>query len=284
MTLVEEIREKALQVKQDFDDIKQAGVQEGLQAEYVLTNGFKDYFYFYASLISRQTSETEFENIIPPKMISSVECTALRMFRGYNVDAKTQQGLNMINAPMMDTSKVTSFQNAFEGCLKLKKVPQYDLSNAKNFSYMFYNCKALESVDFTDYPSASNLNGMYGNCESLGEITITAPLCTKCSGLFQGCKLLTNVTLAIPNATVATNMFKGCTSLTNLTFIDWIKCDHLNISDCTNLTHESLMSTLNHLYDYSSSNNHILEAGANNLEKLSEEEKNIARNKGWTLA
>ena len=61
----------------------------------------------------------------------------------------------------------------------------------------------------------------------------------------------------------------------------------LDISHLTHLDHSSLLLIINGLYDYVSagiSGTRYIKLGATNLAKLSDEEKAIATNKGWTIA
>ena len=61
----------------------------------------------------------------------------------------------------------------------------------------------------------------------------------------------------------------------------------IDISHLTQLDHSSLLVIINGLYDYVSAGNsrtRYIKLGATNLAKLSDEEKAIATNKGWTIA
>lgn len=57
------------------------------------------------------------------------------------------------------------------------------------------------------------------------------------------------------------------------------------ISGCSSLTHDSLMNVINGLYDRKTAGYSVisLRFGSTNLAKLTDEEKAIATNKGWTL-
>ena len=60
----------------------------------------------------------------------------------------------------------------------------------------------------------------------------------------------------------------------------------LDISHLTQLDHSSLLVIINGLYDYvaaGSSGTRYIKLGATNLAKLSDEDKAIATNKGWTI-
>lgn len=58
----------------------------------------------------------------------------------------------------------------------------------------------------------------------------------------------------------------------------------LNLSNCVNLTHDSLMNIINGLADLTGATAETLTLGATNLAKLTDEEKAIATAKNWTLA
>ena len=60
----------------------------------------------------------------------------------------------------------------------------------------------------------------------------------------------------------------------------------IDISHLTQLDHSSLMVIINGLYDYvgaGSSGTRYIKLGDVNLAKLSDEDKAIATNKGWTI-
>ena len=113
--------------------------------------------------------------------------------------------------------------------------------------------------------------------------------------MFSGCSSLT----AIPqfDTSSVTNMSSifGSTGLSNLTDFGGFKnlgmAKSLSspssnfLTHASNLTHESLMNVINNLYDRKSAgySNLTIDFGSTNLAKLTDEEKAIATNKGWTL-
>lgn len=74
-------------------------------------------------------------------------------------------------------------------------------------------------------------------------------------------------------------IFDGCTSLEEIHMIG-MKAS-FNISDSTKFTRDALVEILNNLGTVTSSK--TLTMGTDNLNKLTEEDKLIATNKGWTL-
>lgn len=107
------------------------------------------------------------------------------------------------------------------------------------------------------------------------------------SGIFSGCTELKTITkLKVDKATgYVTNMFTGCVNLENITIEGTIGKNNFNVQACTKLTHDSLMSIINALADYStSSTTYKITLGSVNISKLTTEEITLAESKGWTLA
>ena len=76
-------------------------------------------------------------------------------------------------------------------------------------------------------------------------------------------------------------------SLKNLVVEGVIGQNQLSFANCTNLTHDSLLSILNALKDYSDytgSTTWKITLGSQNIAKLTDEDKEIASSKGWVIA
>lgn len=98
---------------------------------------------------------------------------------------------------------------------------------------------------------------------------------------YYNSKLIT-IDKVITNAKVQyTNWFSSTTNLENITFEGEIAYN-FSVSPCTKLTHDSLMSIIDHLATVSTTK--TLTLGETNLAKLTDAEKAIATEKGWTLA
>ena len=137
-----------------------------------------------------------------------------------------------------------------------------DFSKATTFNYAFQNARIskLGTIDFKSY-SGGTANMFY-----------TTTLTT-----------IENMIL-YENKALSSSTFTNCKNLANLT-ISGVIAFNFTVSACTKLTHDSLMSIINHLKDYSGTGTtHTLTLGTTNLAKLTDEEKAIATEKGWTLA
>ena len=83
------------------------------------------------------------------------------------------------------------------------------------------------------------------------------------------------------NSTVNNGCFAGCTALTTITGNPNFKVS-LNLVNCDKLTHDSIMVVINGLQTVTTTQK--LTLGTDNLAKLTEADKKIATDKGWTLA
>ena len=86
--------------------------------------------------------------------------------------------------------------------------------------------------------------------------------------------------LDMQNVTNADEMFKSCSALEEVHIHNL--GTNLNLSDCTKLTHDCLVELINNLQTVTSTK--TLTLGSTNLAKLTDAEKQVATDKGWTLA
>jgi hypothetical protein len=158
-----------------------------------------------------------------------------------------------------------------------------------NFAYMFYYCGALTASPSFDVSNGTNFEEMFRNNF---EIITIPPMDTsngiKFNYMLSGCKKLTTIGgIDFSNATSATGVFNNNSALENITINGVIKITGLSVYTSNNLTHDSLMSFVNALYDWKANggtSTYTLTLGSTNLAKLTDAEKAIATEKGWTLA
>ena len=136
-------------------------------------------------------------------------------------------------------------------------------ANATSTQYMFASTK-LTRIGVVDLSKATTTHYTFQNSKALHTIDEV---------------IFSSVT--VPQG----SMFDKCSALENVTFSGVIAKSGLNMSSCTLLTHDSIMSIINILADYAGSGTtYTLTLGATNLAKLTDAEKAIATQKGWTLA
>ena len=164
----------------------------------------------------------------------------------------------LISIPQLDTSKVTNMENMFDNCNNLTTIPQLDTSNVTDMSYMFYQCNKLTNIPQLDTSKVTDMDNMFTVCNNLTTIPkLDASKATSFSSIFDGCIMLTSIGLY---------GFKRSIKITD-----------------TALGHDAIVAFLNQAGTAYNSSQKIT-MGSAKLALLSDEEKAIATNKGWTLA
>lgn len=174
----------------------------------------------------------------------------------------------------------SSLDSVFYSCQYLTKIcglENWNVSNITNMSYLFYNCINLTSLDLSNWDTSkvTTMNDTFSNCNSLKSLSSIKADSLTISSYTSPFGFSNNTTLVD---------FGGFVNLKN----SW------NGSYCvdklTALSHQSLINILNGLYDFvgngktPTSSQGKIKFGSTHLAKLSEEEKAIATNKGWTLS
>ena len=204
-----------------------------------------------------------------------------------------------------DNGNRTAYAYAFYGTKKSGGAwtkenfkPKYDIKPVGSGAYMFFqnrtNLRDLktafdEAGVVFDTSECTSVNLMFQDSfiSHIGEFDLSK--CINCGGMFAFDYYLNTVDKIIFSETTKgfnANSFNA-TNLENIIFDGVIAVNGIVLSNCMKLTHDSLMSLINHLKDYStdtSGTSHSITLGATNLAKLTDAEKAIATQKGWTLA
>lgn len=167
-----------------------------------------------------------------------------------------------------NTSAVTTMETMFLDCAALNDITSlqnWDISNVTNMRYMFGRCISLASADLSHW-NVSNVTDcfcMFDTCTSLKSINISNwnfnSNC-KMTAMFDGCKELTDI-------------------ITNENTVLPARNNNPNLP--SSLTRASLVNLLNALPTVT--NSYTFTIGGENLQKLSDDEKSVAINKGWSL-
>ena len=210
--------------------------------------------------------------------------------------------------PQLNTSNVTSMASMFSGCRRIASIPQLDTSKVTDTHYMFSSCAALTTIPQLNTSNVTNMENMFTNCSNLTSIPqLDTSKVTIMYKMFNYCSKLTTIPqLNTSNVTDMRDMFSDCWALTTVPAIDannvtnsnylqnifWNCMNlksilmtnigaNLRISACKKMEREDLLVVLNNLKTVTSTR--TLVVGAENMAKLTDEDKAIAINKGWTL-
>ena len=157
-----------------------------------------------------------------------------------------------------DTENITNMNNMFDYCQYLINIPLLNTSKVTHMNNMFNNCFALTTIPKLDTSKVTHMQYMFYNCKSLNVVP----------------------KLDVSNVTTMVYMFYNCKNLAEI-HMTGIKVA-IDIHDSTKFTREALVEILNNLV--TDTKTHTLTMGSTNLAKLTDEDKSIATNKGWTLA
>lgn len=192
--------------------------------------------------------------------------------------------------PLLDTSNVTNFNQAFAYCKNLQEIPELNTSNATQTYAMFSDCTALVTIPLLDTSKVENMNNMFANCYALETIPeLNTSNAVSVESMFSMCYKLNNLPLLDFTNVGNASSFLGYNWDTNMAITTLAGFHNLRInfdvSNCVNLTAESLMNIINEALDLSVGGLMCtLTLGTTNVEKLTEDQIAIASAKGWTIA
>ena len=187
--------------------------------------------------------------------------------------------------------KATNIEYCFSFCTSLTSLtlPVGFGQNATEIGSCFSNCEALVSLALPAGfgQNATKLDSFFYYCTSLASLALPAGFGQNATNLeycFYYCTALTSLPLPDGFGSNATNLegcFYKCSQLTNITGNPNFKVS-LSLQNSPKLTHDSIMVVINGLQTVTSKQ--TLTLGSTNLAKLTEADKKIATDKGWTLA
>ena len=169
--------------------------------------------------------------------------------------------------------------------------PKYVITPEETYTNQMFEGTGITTVDETkvDFSQCQAMAGAFRN-SNIQNVTAIIPNVTNLNQTFLGCANLTDLTLVMLNEECSfSNTFRNCSNLTNLGMYNCtIGKNGFDVSYCTKLTAQTISDhILWSLADKSndtSGTSWVCTLGTTNLNKLSNEQKAIATQKGWTLA
>lgn len=168
--------------------------------------------------------------------------------------------------------------------------PKYNIVPSKEGQYMFQNCGVTDLKGILqqqgvilDLSATPNLYYCFASAKITRLPELNCGNCSNFQNMFVDCADLLRIEkITISEKATGTafmRMFGGCTSLRTVIFDGVINGD-IAINESPLLSHDSIMSLLNAL---KANGTGTITLGETNLAKLTDAEKAIATEKGWTL-
>lgn len=151
----------------------------------------------------------------------------------------------------------------YRGC-GIEVVSGVDFSQAEGMQYLFYITRKMREIGIVDASKVTNANRFSYAFNTCGAKSIEKLVFGTTSGTFS-------------------NVFNDASNLENLVIEGKINRNGLNFQ-WSPLTHDSLMSIINALEDYSTDTSGTawtITLGATNVAKLTADELQLIRDKGW---
>lgn len=190
----------------------------------------------------------------------------------------TQNGVYDVAGEVYKPVRVNVPQTAQSGTLKAV----LDATQSAKYLFSSYKGTSVDGlISFNDTANVAIMNYMFNNCSNLTSIPrLDTSKVTSMIGMFSYAGNLTSIPeLDVSNVNDFDTIFYNCASLTSIGIYGFTRS--ISIRD-TALKHDALVAFLNQAGTPAISNQKIT-IGPTKLALLSDEEKAIATNKGWTL-
>ena len=198
--------------------------------------------------------------------------------------------LTSLDLSNWDTSKVTTMHSMFLGCSALGylNINDWDVSNLTSVDSMFHGAgNGNLELDLSEWNTEkltsargvlreSNIKKANLSGWNTGNITSLWYFCMYASKL----EYLDLSGWNTQKVTETTNMFDGCTLMDDLRWTNWYPS--VDLTKARNLPSDVLKNLLSNLATVT--DGQTLTLGSTNLAKLTDNDKKIAIDKGWTLA
>jgi surface protein len=166
--------------------------------------------------------------------------------------------LKSVNTSNFDTDQVTDMESMFSNCDSLTSLDlsSFDTNQVTNMSYMFSGCDYLTSLDLSNWNTSNvtNMRMMFASCTSLTSLNLSSfdtSNVRNMNSMFYNCKSLTTLNLSNFDTNNATNMdwmFDGCTSLQELRLDDCSKSDISKIITSTSFPTNAISGVTKTIY------------------------------------
>lgn len=145
----------------------------------------------------------------------------------------------------------------------------------------YYSCQNLLNVTIQESVNSIGSEA-FAHSYKLKSVVISNGVTSIGTWAFVNCTGLENLVLPASLTSIGSSPFSGCTALNTVTLGNGFNCNGLNLTGCP-LTVDSMIAMFESLADLTGEAVKTLTLGADNLAKLTDEQKQIATNKNWNL-
>lgn len=107
-----------------------------------------------------------------PQALQNAYLHAKDVYNNYVIGSKMRDDMELIIAPLVDTSSMTTMKDFFHDTRSLLEVPPLNTSNATSMASMCYYCIQLRYVHQLDTSNVDNMSQMFYQCSNLTTIPI----------------------------------------------------------------------------------------------------------------
>ena len=209
---------------------------------------------------------------------------------------------NLSTIPLLDTSNVENMQYTFSECTSLTSIPPLNTTKVTNVGNMFYKCSSLTTIPPLDFSNVTSIGWLFNSCSeliSLPDLNLSKVTkffdssyvygwlysCSKLQSIgVIDCDSVTDIRYVLGGTNNNLTHLGGFRNLGKTSSLTGTNTNYF-MTYAPNLTYQSIMNVLNLLYDRAANglSNLTLKLHSNHMALLSDEDKLVAVNKGWTL-
>ena len=235
---------------------------------------------------------------------SIIEAPMFDLSKFTNIEDMFNNCSNLVTVPKYNLDNVVKAYGMFCWCKSLENVPELNFKKLTYCPYLFGYCSSLKSIKITNETiikscremftgcysltkaelnfKSLELESCFNSCSNLKEVIIDTSKTKDMSLMFYKCNKLESIYLDTTSVTNMSNIFYYCSNLTKIRFnpnagniVDF------NIYYCTGMTSDDLVNMFESLPIPKETVTITL--GSRLLNKLSEEQKQIAIDKSYIL-
>ena len=207
---------------------------------------------------------------------SSLQSLDIETSQGENF-AYAWYGCSSLNSLSVNTSEGTNFTYAWYGCSSLQSL-SVNTSKGTSFAYTWSGCSSLNSLS-VNTSEGKNFTYAWSGCSNLQSLDVDTSKGTNFYNAWFGCPSLQSLDIETSQGTNFDYAWSGCSSLQSLSITG--QPLKFTVSDCK-LNAEAIAALFTSLGTVTEQT--VTCSGCFGYAALSTEQREIATNKGWTIA